>query len=281
MQMKKNIINWVLLLTLISCTKEQGVPGVAGSQGPAGANGKGSSTDTASITGNTTLYSEFNQKTDPSGVIVTLVAGSQQHTDTTDANGNFVFPGMATGTYDLTFQKTGYGTMKSFGLSHFAGGTSPTRAGTFDLLQMPAKTAPRTLSVASNNFNTTTFSLQLDTSSLTYVELEADIMVCIAKGRVATPYDYDFIVNPYAFPDGSGGYSPTFNKFDQTTTAHIVTGDSLYAVAYTYNRNIGTATGSSQSWSDLGLASYYMDPTTGKYVYPNLSKPSNVVKFAY
>lgn len=281
MQMKKNIINWVLLLTLISCTKEQGVPGVAGSQGPAGANGKGSSTDTASITGNTTLYSEFNQKTDPSGVIVTLAAGSQQHTDTTDANGNFVFPGIPTGTYDLTFQKPGYGTMKLFGLSHFGGGAFPTRTGTIDLLQMPAKTAPKTLSVVSNNFNLTTFNLQLDTSSLTYVELEADILVCITKGRVGTPYDCDFIVNPYVWPDGSGGYSPTFNKIDQTTTTHIATGDTLYAVAYTFNRYIGYATSSGQGWSDLGLSSYYMDPLTGKYVYPNLSQPSNVVKFVY
>jgi len=279
--MKKNIISWALLLTFISCTKEQGVPGVARSQGPAGANGKGSAMDTASIIGSTIAYSEFNQKTDPSGIIVTLVSGTQQHKDTTDANGNFLFPGIPTGTYDLTFQKTGYGTMKLFGLSHFGGGTSFTRAETVDLLQIPEKTAPKTLSLVSNNFNFATFNLQLDTSSLTYVELEADIMVCIAKGRVATPYDYDFIVNPYAFPDGSGGYSPTFNKFDQTTTAHIVTGDTLYAVAYTFNRYMGTATSTSQSWSDLGLASYYMDPQTGKYVYPNLSKPSNVVKFVY
>jgi hypothetical protein len=212
---------------------------------------------------------------------VTLSAGSLQQKDTSDATGNFAFPGIPTGTYDLSFQKSGYGTMKLLSLSHFGGGTFPTRTGTIYLLQIPSKTAPKTLSLASNNFNFATFSLQLDTSSLQYVEIEANIVVCIAKGRIGTPTDCDYIVDPNAWPDGSGGYNVSFNKISQTTTAHIATGDSLYAVAYTYNRYIGYATPNGQGWSDLGLASYYMDPATGKYVYPNLSKPSNAVKFAY
>jgi hypothetical protein len=231
--------------------------------------------------GNAVLYNEFNQKSDPSGVVVTLSGGAQQYKDTTDAKGNYVFPGIPTGTYDLTFQKPGYGTMKLFGQSHFGGGTSPTRTGTVYLLQLPAKTAPRTLSLVSNNFNLTTFSLTLDTSSLQYVQVQGDILVCITKGRAGTPSDCDFIVNPDAWPNGNGGYTPIFNKLDQTTTTHIATGDTLYAVAYTFNRYIGVATASSQSYSDLGPASYYIDPQTGKSVYPNLSKPSNIVKFTF
>jgi len=276
--MKKNIINWILLLALVSCTKEQGVPGPAGPQGPAGTNGKGSA-DTAAITGKLIVYNEFNAQTDLSGVTVTLSSGSNQHSATTDATGQYTFKGMPTGTYDLSFQKTSYGTMKLFGLSHFAGGTMPTQATTVFLLQMPVKTAPETLTLVSNNSSSAVLDLRLDTTSLQYTELSADILVCIGKNRIASPYDYDFLLNTYIFPDGNGGY--TANVYKSQAPIPLTTGDTLYATAFTYNRNVGTANGASQSWSDLGLSSYYMDPLTGKYVYPNLSKASNIVKFAY
>lgn len=278
--MKKNIIHLALFLTVISCTKEQGVPGAAGPQGQAGANGKGSATDTASITGKLILYNEFNTiQGDASGVSVTLSSGSQQHKDTTDATGHYDFPGMTTGTYDLTFQKPGYGTMKYFGLSHFGGGKLSTQVTEIDMLQIPDKTAPNTLALISNNSTAAVFDLRLDTSSLQYTEINTDLLVVICKNRIGNPSDYDILLNSNIFPDGAGGYTVNFNKFTQPFP--LTTGDTLYAVAYTYNRNIGTAHGNSQGWSDLGLSSYYMDPQTGKYVYPNLSKPSNIVKFVY
>lgn len=276
--MKKNLINWILFLTLVSCTKEQGVPGTTGAQGPAGANGKGSS-DTASITGKLIVYNEFNTQTDLSGVTVTISSGSNQNSATTDATGQYTFRGMTTGTYDLSFQKTGFGTMKLFGLSHFAGGTMSTQASTVDLLQIPMKTAPQTLTLVSNISGSAVLDLRLDTTSLQYTELGADILVCIGKNRIASPYDYDFLVNSSTYPDGSGGY--TANVYKSLAPIPLATGDTLYATAFTYNRNVGTANGASQSWSDLGLSSYYMDPLTGKYIYPNLSKPSNIVKFAF
>jgi hypothetical protein len=282
MQLKKNIISWTLILAIISCTKEQGVPGATGAQGSAGTTGKGASSDTASIIGNLQAYNEFGISVAPSGIVVTLSSNSQEHKDTTDASGNYVFPGIETGTYDLTFQRSGYGTMKLFGVSHFGGGTMSTNLPTNYLLQIPIKTVPDTLILTTDNFNQATFNLKLDTSSLQYTEISEDILVYIAKGRTGSPSDYDILINENINPDGIGGYTANFNKisFPNIPTS-IKTGDTLYAVAYTFNRYIGFSSGNSSGWSDLGLSSYYMDPSTGKYVYPNLSKPSNVIKFVF
>jgi len=49
---------------------------------------------------------------------------------------------MTTGTYDLSYQKTGFGTMKVYGLSHFGGGTEPTAVENVYVVHIPAKTAP-------------------------------------------------------------------------------------------------------------------------------------------
>jgi len=280
----KNNLFCLLLFAVVSCTKEQGVPGPTGPQGPAGANGQSAASDTQSITGTVVVYSEFSKVlTDGSGVVVTLSSGSQTHLDTTDAAGNYNFPGIPTGTYDLTFQRTGYGTMKFFGLSHFGGGTQPTQVLPIDLLQIPAKTAPDTLFLASNSYGQAVFTLRLDTSSLQYTQLNSNMLVFIAKNRVGNPNDYDVVINQNTFPDGVGGYTVNYYKYglQSNPAAAISIGDTLYAVAYTYNRNNGTTNGSSQSWGDLGSGSYYIDPQTGKTVNPNLSKPSNIVKFVF
>jgi hypothetical protein len=282
--MKNNIFFLALLLAVVSCTKEQGVSGPAGSQGPAGANGKAAASDTQSIKGTVIVYNEFSTiQSDASGVVVTLGSGSQTHKDTTDAAGNYDFPGITTGTYDLTFQRSGFGTMKYFGLSHFGGGTLPTQVPVIDLLQIPVKTAPDTLLLTSNSYGQAVFTLRLDTSSLQYTQLNSNMLVFIAKNRVGNPNDYDVAITSNSFPDGAGGYTVNYYKYgiQSNPAAAITIGDTLYAVAYTYNRNNGTASGSSQSWGDLGSGSYYVDPQTGKIVNPNLSKPSNIVKFVF
>ena len=278
--MKKNIFHLALLLTFLSCTKEQGVPGPTGTQGPQGPNGKSAAADTASIVGKVVLYNEFSYlQNDASGVVVTLISGSQQYNDTT---GNYDFPGITTGTYDLTFQKPGYGTMKLFGLSNFGGGTLPTQVGTDYLMQIPVKTAPDTFTLTSNNSYMATFDLRLDTPSTQFVEIAQDMLVFISKNKAPTPTDYDIILDSYDNPDGIGGYTVYFYKSNLINLATpIVTGDTLYAVAYSFNRYIHIGASPSQAYGDYGLSSYYMDPQTGKYIYPNLSKPSNIVQFTF
>ena len=281
--MKKYTFYLALVFALFSCTKEQGVPGPAGPQGPAGASGKGSATDTASIVGDLRIYDEFsNPLSDYSGVVVTLIGGPQQLTATTNTLGHYIFSGIATGTYDLTFQKPGYGTMKIFGLSHFGGGTLPTTAEFVVMLQIPVKTAPNTFTLITNNSSSTTFDLVLDTSSLTYVQIPEDFLVFIGRDAKVGPSNYDIVLKYEDYPDGGGGYTVNFSKSFPIVyiPPAITTGTTLYAVAYTYNQNVHIP-GQPQGSEAYGLASYYMDPATGKYVYPNISQPSNIVQFVY
>ena len=286
--MKKNLFYLAILLAFLSCTKERGVTGPAGPQGPAGANGKGSSPDTASITGKLDLVDEFSFfQDDASAVVVTLSSGSQQHKDTTDPTGHYNFAGITTGTYDLSFQKPGYGTMKIFGLSHFGGGTVSTQVGYVQIMQIPVKTAPDTFSLVSNNSLTTVFGIRLDTSSLQYQQFSENMIVFIGKNKTVGPTNYIGTLSNqyiYATPDGIGGYTINFPKSNTPMfpPSSVATGDTLYAVAYTYNifvhdRNYPQNT----SFGGYGMASYYIDPQTGKIVYPNLSKPTNIVKFTF
>jgi hypothetical protein len=282
--MKKTIIYLTLLIAFFACTKEQGVPGSTGPQGATGANGKSSATDTASIMGKLVLIDEFSQvQNDFSGVTVTLSSGSQTHSATTGTTGSYTFAGMPTGTYDLTFQKQGYGTMKLFGLSNFGGGTLPTQIRTAYLAQIPIKTAPSSFTLVTNNSSTTTFDLHLDTSSLQYVELNTNILVYISKDPTVGPSDYLVVLNASYGTDGSGGYTVNFTKSGPNTAfppSSINSGDKLYAVAYSYNYNVYIPSDPG-AYTNYGSYSYYIDPQTGKIVYPNLSQPSNIVTFIF
>lgn len=283
--MKKYILHWSLVLTILSCTKEQGLPGAAGAQGPAGANGKGSAADTASIAGSLILSDEFcNIQNDASGVTVTLSNGSQLHTATSDVSGHYYFPGLTTGTYDLSFQRSGYGTMKIFGLSHFAGGTMPTPVQRIFMFQNPVKTAPDTLTLSSNTSTTVMLDLRLDTSSQQYSELSSNLMIFISKHKTVGPNDYSVLLNSIIFADGSGGYNAYFYKSDVLGLEDpINTGDTLYAVGYSCNQSVRLASDdpTNSPYGGAGAGGYYIDPQTGKIVYPDLSKPSNVVNFVF
>lgn len=281
--MKKNLLFLSLLIAAISCTKERGVSGPAGAPGAAGTDGKGSATDTGTIAGRLFLFDEFSfPQSSTAGVTVTLSSGSQQHNLTTDASGQYHFSGITTGTYDLSFQKPGYGTMKVFGIAHFGGGAAPTGVEDVSLLQMPVKTAPDTLMITAN-FSYVNFVIRLDTSSQQYVQFHENMLLFISKNKTVGLNDYYIEQTAYFTPESGGGYVGGFLKYDlkgRGTT--LRSGDTLYAVAYTFNRYIHHVSGNpNAAYYDPGPGSYFVDPQTGEYVYPNLSKPTNIVKFVF
>jgi hypothetical protein len=279
--MKNSILILFVLLTGISCTKEVGVPGPAGPQGSAGPSGTGPASDTASIAGQLTLYNEFSlNETDAGGVVVTLTSGTLQLTDTTNTAGLYHFPGMKTGTYNLLYTKPGYDTMKVNGISHFGGGTVPTSVQNVIVTQIPVKTAPISLSLYSNNANATIFTIVLDTSSLNYVQfyLNIELFISTDKNVSSTNYMYEVGFNN---PDGNGGYNLSLGKDDPANPTPFQFGDTLYAIVCSYNRYVHITSDPKSDYMDVGDAGCYIDPQTGKLVYPNFSKPSNVLPFVY
>lgn len=277
--MKKILPILPILLLIFSCTKQVGVAGPTGAQGATGATGGGSVNDTGTITGQVSLYNEFSfPQSGFSGVTVTITSGSVQFTATTSASGTYQFSGMHTDTYNLTYQKTGYGTMKIYGLSHFAGGQQPTAVQSVDLIQIPVKTAVTSLSTAYITYPYIGVDITLDTSSQTYVQYPQNFLLFLGKTPQAGPSSYIQIISNNFFPDGSGGYNNFLDR--NALSTQFQTGDTIYMTAYTYNRYLYPSAYAATP-QDGGTSAYYIDPSTGLYVYPNLSTASNLLKVVF
>lgn len=279
--MKKALFS-LLLIAAISCTKEVGISGPAGPQGPAGTPGQSSANDTGTIAGKLSLYDEFSAPLkDLSGVVVSLTSGSSNWKDTTGSTGQYQFHGIKTGTYNLTYQKPAYGTMKVFGISHIAGGTVPTAVKDVFLIQMPRATAIDSLFIDYNVYNGypyTGIGIRLDTSSLQYVQSSQNFVLFLGKNKNVGPGNYATEIGQQFEVDGNGNY---YNFIDRSQFGSVFNrGDTMYCVAYTYNRTLYPYYNEAFP-IDSGDAGSYVDPQTGVYVFPNLSAPSNMIKIVF
>lgn len=104
------VITLVLSIPFFSCSKEELVPNLEGS-----------------LVGYVYTFDEFaNLLDDHSNVQVTAL-GLDHFTTLTDKKGRFEFQGLPAGTYELHFEKEGFGTLKQFGIQHLGG--KPTTLG--------------------------------------------------------------------------------------------------------------------------------------------------------
>ena len=90
---------------------------------------------TSSISGKVALYDEGQTSVDNSDMTVTLEKTSPLLTAQTDSDGNFIIENVPFGTYNLLFDKTGYGTYKYFDASLTETGGPLNLSETFDLGQ--------------------------------------------------------------------------------------------------------------------------------------------------
>jgi len=139
------------ILSLFSCQKKD-VAGPAGPQGPTGPPGENVSAK-GDIQGKVILYDIFGQPlTDNSGATVSLDNTSPLQQAVTTADGSFTISSVHAGTYDLTIQKQGYGTMPYFNFAH-AGTPSPSQTGIIALeQQMPSQYDIKQLKIDSMTF---------------------------------------------------------------------------------------------------------------------------------
>ena len=70
------------------------------------------------ISGSVNLYDEGVTQVDSDGMTVSIVDANPAKTSTTDVEGKFSLEEVEKGTYDLVFEKSGYGTYKVFGVDH-------------------------------------------------------------------------------------------------------------------------------------------------------------------
>ncbi|MFI5155435.1 MAG: hypothetical protein ACHQEM_04595 [Chitinophagales bacterium] len=266
-------ISLFILLNLVACTKETGVPGPQGPQGVQGPVGL-APTDTGSISGKVSLYNEFSiLQPDFSGAVVTLRSGNMTVMDTCGFLGDYHFHGIPIGTYNLSYEYHGYGTYWVFGLSHIPSGIVQTLVQDVSLLQVPVRTAVVSLSSTYTSYYTT-LNIYLDTTSLSYIQYYQNFMVLIGNDTSVGPNHYVRRLDA-AYPDAGGGYTYSLGNAD--LLAYFQHGDTAYVRVATYNRHV-FGSPSANFMLDLGSQSFYADPATGDYIYPNMSLSTDVVK---
>jgi hypothetical protein len=257
-----------------ACKKETGVAGPAGAPGMNGLDGN--QLDTGTLTGNLAVYDEFSWPvSDSSGVKVSLQLGGTTLSTTSDHAGNYFFHGLPAGTYDLVYEKTNFGTMKVFGVSHSPGSNLNTTVPEVYVLQNPVKTAVDSISLTSTNGLTFLLTIYLDTSSLSYAQPAQNFAMFISNNPHPGPENS--IISPlsdYIVADGHGAYS--FSDYISGLGGNNQPNGPYYITVGTYNRII-RAYKNPYTFFDPGFSSYYVEPSNGKYVFPNLKMGPNTV----
>ncbi|MBS1566325.1 MAG: carboxypeptidase regulatory-like domain-containing protein [Bacteroidetes bacterium] len=199
------------------------------------------------------------------GVTVTLSNNAPVKTMTTDIHGRFQFDSIAPGSYDITYEKAGYGTFKTFGLV-LPGGNTPVSAGKINLVKVTS---------------TVVDSLAIDTTASDHITLSAYIHPSLddsTGGSISTARFFVGMDDPnvscssYIFSDSDYGnvswdggkrivqYCLPLSQVN----GYVIKNLPLYAVAY-------GAPSDNSAYFDIG---------TGNTVWPALSiAKSNVVTF--
>ncbi len=263
--MSRIIILFISIILFCSCKKETGVTGPAGSEGTNGRDGN--LLDTGTLSGNLAVYDEFSWSLpDSSGVTVSLESNGVPRTTTSDHSGNYYFHGLPVGTYNLTYQKENFGSMKVFGISHAPGSGLNTVVPEVYVIQNPVKTAIDSIKMDSA-YSYVILHIYLDTSSLTYSQYPYNFAVLMGTNPNPDPSNaVPSPLNEYILTDGTGAYTLFI---DRSNLGGIHPAVPYYINVGTYNRYL-RATKNQYSTFDVGAGGYYADPTDGKFVFPNL-----------
>jgi hypothetical protein len=98
------IYGFLITLLLPSCSKESFLPNLEGN-----------------MVGYAYTFDEFGELLPDHGGITVTTEGDNQYRATTDKTGRFEFSNIPIGTYSLVFEKSGFGTLKYFGVKHLGG----------------------------------------------------------------------------------------------------------------------------------------------------------------
>jgi hypothetical protein len=261
------------IIFLCACKKETGIEGPAGRAGNNGLNGN--LLDTGTLSGNLAVYNEFSfPLSDSSGVNVSLQLSGATISTTSDHSGNYSFHGLPAGTYDLVYTKPNFGTMKVFGVSHSPGTGISTTVPEVYILQTPVKTAVDSISLFSNG-TSIVLTIYMDTSSLSYVQYWENFALLIGSNPQPSPENTTLSpLNESINTDGHGAY--VFSYYISGLGGNNQPNGPYYISVGTYNRYIA-AYNDISSFFDPGLGAYYVDPSNGKFVYPNLKLSPNTV----
>ena len=276
----KAIKLYILCLCLAACGKVEVVPGPAGPQGAAGPNGSKPANDTASVYGRVSSYNEFTAvAAHQDSVVITLHAGTDSLQTVSDTAGNYIIHGVHAGTYDLTYARPGYGTMKVFGLSH-GGGPENTHVQQIAVVQRPYLTQPRNTNVTgidSSFFGVRFylyFELGVKYDDFTLGGQNFDIYV--SKTPDPGPENYLFHTTS-APPNSYTPYSYLVTYDTKVLDKYFARGDSIYASVAVFSRYFYVPVVQVPGygvWATKPIDGIsYIDPATAETVWPFKGDP--------
>lgn len=216
---------------------------------------------TGRIYGNIVLVDEFGVTlSDHSGIRVTT---QNNFYDLSDLTGNYQVNNLAAGSYDLKYEKTGYGTLKKFAIE-----VVPAANGGTTIIEDVDSLAPVSSTIIS------ALSAQLDPVDSTFT------FTCNVSPLPGTNYPRAFRLffgHDANVSVASYEFTPSKKWVATTATATITgferadfynngfnSGDTIYAVAY----------------GETIVSSSYLDPVSNTTVFPNLNESavSNVAQ---
>ncbi len=245
------------------------VTGPAGPEGPQGPPGqKPDGADTSTIYGRVFTYSEFTAPWWPiDSVKITLHLSLDSVLETmADTAGFYQFNGISTGTYNLTFSRDRFGTMKVFGLSHMPGNLN-TEVQRVSLVERPVRIVPD--SAIFDSFRAS-FYLKL------YFNVPPEL-----DFQTFGPGNFDIYFSKQATVSESNYlFVSRVPSIDTTVmNQYFSHGDSVYALIYPIQRLFYSEQMLWYSPLDLGVT--YLDPATGEIVYPYRSTRATLAKGIY
>jgi hypothetical protein len=204
----------------------------------------------ANINGSVLLFTEGNALASTnSGMKVSVEGLGSQFSVLTDAAGKFVLENVPFGTYNLVYEKEGYGTFKRPGVEHKAGGTV--------LTDIPSLGQLSTTKVTDFKANPSGLSVQV-------------IATTDPGGNSGNRRYVRFF-----FSTQSSVSSTNYQVFSSTFISQenpfgrVFTGNELAALGLTPGTVVFI-----RAYGDSVFSNSYVDPVTNKTVFPNLNPTS-------
>ncbi len=215
---------------------------------------------TGKIAGSLKLTDEFGiELTNHSGMVVTATGGQS---GITTATGNYELSNLQSGTYNLEYQKAGYGTFKRFTIQVVAGSIATTLNGV-DFLGQKSSTEISGLSVVLNPADST-YSIGCTVSPTPDAVNQRAFRLFFGKTATMNYLDYQFTPSNTWVSSTANGQITGYAR-SQFYNNGFSPGETVYVIAY--GESIRTNT--------------YTDPVTNTKVFPNINSnaPSNMVSF--
>jgi hypothetical protein len=223
------------------------------------------------IIGNAYCFNEYgNALEDFSGIKVTTEP-DRKYSAVTNKEGRYVLKGVVNGTYDLSFEKEGFGTMKLFSIQHLGG--SPTVVSYYYDEEVPFLFGNITTEITQITYRNDSITAALSFSG-DYRPANVFMMLMFSKQENFDQYSADTITNIMVYnADNMNFKSYYVISKDLPFTA----GETVYCKATIYSSRINAYMLFYGHYIN-GMMTYY-DAETKTTVYPNLSNESYAFSF--